>query len=165
LTGSLVHIRGVSNKTSQQASCHEEKAPSPGLTWKQLNQLLGGRMGRLSRTADPTGEVPGRANWIGDARSSEVVWCIWSVHEAMLRRKLLHPNQDWPRSGCVTQITQAYRLPPHCRLSTHRCRCGGHQVRSDRLCPISVVTLSNNETSEECSISLLLFFLLVTWCC
>jgi hypothetical protein len=37
-----------------------KKAPQPGLTWKQLNQLLGTKMGVLPRTADPTGEVPRR---------------------------------------------------------------------------------------------------------
>jgi hypothetical protein len=37
----------------------KKKAPLPSLTWKQLNQLLT-KMGVLPRTADPTGEVPGR---------------------------------------------------------------------------------------------------------
>ena len=54
----------VPNGTSLRANLsmkkRKKKAPSPSLTWKQLNQLLGSEMGLLPRTADPTGEVPGR---------------------------------------------------------------------------------------------------------
>jgi hypothetical protein len=52
--GKLVHIR------RHPSNCPVmKKAPRPGLTWKQLNQLLV-RKWVLPRTADPTGEVPGR---------------------------------------------------------------------------------------------------------
>ena len=64
LTRSLAHFRGFQARRPSERPV-TKKAPFPCLTWKQLNQLLGGRMGVLSRTADPTGEVPGtgKENW------------------------------------------------------------------------------------------------------